>query len=555
VTARKAGATAPQESRPPAEPAGRWPAARRAALGVLLVCAGYYLTGLASLIARFPSSGISTIWTPTAVLLAALLLVPVRTWWVYVLALWPIHLHLVVNFQGAVPLVVMLCQFGGNVAHAVLAAVLVRWVVGVPVRFDDLRSMAAFIVLVGIAVPWVVSAVVVYLFELTDWVEDYWLALWGRALSNGVGALTVTPLVLGAVAGGSAALRGVPARRYAEFGLLVAGLLAVGIAVFGAAPAGPESSPALLYAPLPLLGWAAVRFGPGGLCFALLVVAFLSLSGAMAGRGPFSSPSPVENTLALQLFLLTSVIPLLLLAALLGEQERTASALRTSNEQIQDLAGRLITSQEVERTRIARELHDDVSQRLSALAITLSGLKQWLPEGPGHDEWARLRRRTAELVESVRNLSHELHPGILRHAGLAAALEAYCAEFATRHALAVSFHPAGGFERIPPDVALCLYRVTQEALWNVARHAGARGARVGLARTAGGVELTVADDGQGFDPAAARRGGGLGLISLDERVRLVRGTVELDTQPGRGTQLRVRVPWQGAADSGSLPGL
>src|SRR5262249_5552797 len=162
-----------------------------------------------------------------------------------------------------------------------------------------------------------------------------------------------------------------------------------------------------LYAPLPLLLWAAVRFGPGGLCFALLVVAFLSLSGAMAGRGPFRSQSPVENTLALQLFLFANATPLLLLAALLAEQERTASALRTSSEQIQDLAGRLITSQEEERTRIARELHDDVSQRLSALAITLSGLKQWLPEGAGHDEWARLRRRTAELAESVRDLSHE----------------------------------------------------------------------------------------------------------------------------------------------------
>jgi PAS domain S-box-containing protein len=218
-------------------------------------------------------------------------------------------------------------------------------------------------------------------------------------------------------------------------------------------------------------------------------------------------------------------------------------ALRASYEQVQDLAGRLIASQEAERTRIARELHDDISQQLAALSIALSSLKRRLPEdaADAHDELARLQRRTVELSDDIRHLSHELHPGVLQHAGLAAALKAHCAEFRGLHAIEVTVD-AEDLDGIPPAVSLCLYRVAQEALQNVARHADARRARVVLARAADGLELSVSDDGCGFDLAEARRAGGLGLISLDERVRLVRGNVRIDTRPQRGTELRVRVP-------------
>src|SRR5262249_15174470 len=148
------GAIANPNVASPAATAWHCSPAVRTALGVLLVCAGYYASGVVSLITRFPSSGISTIWAATAVLLAALLLLLLRTWWLYVLALLPPHLHLVVTFQGDVPLPVMLCQYAGNVAHAVLSAVLVRRVVRVPPRLEDLRSMATFILLAGLAVPW-----------------------------------------------------------------------------------------------------------------------------------------------------------------------------------------------------------------------------------------------------------------------------------------------------------------------------------------------------------------------------------------------------------------
>src|SRR5262249_7286822 len=209
------------------------------------------------------------------------------------------------------------------------------------------------------------------------------------------------------------------------------------------------------------------------------------------------------------------------------QQKQAESALRDSYGQIQDLAGRLIVAQEAERARIARELHDDVNQQLAALSIALSGLRRRLPEDAldVRDELTGLQRRVVELTDDVRHLSHELHSGVLQHAGLAAALEAKCAEFRTRHALDVSFQAEDALDDVPPDVSLCLYRAAQETLQNVARHAEAHHVHVTLTRNGDDLELTVGDDGRGFDLAAARRAGGLGLISLDERVRLVRGIV------------------------------
>ena len=159
-----------------------------------------------------------------------------------------------------------------------------------------------------------------------------------------------------------------------------------------------------------------------------------------------------------------------------------------------------------------------------------------------HDTLARLQQRTITLAEAIRHLSHELHPGVLQHAGLVAALEAHCAEVGSQHAIEVTLSAAAGLEAIPQDIALCLYRVAQEALRNVARHAGATQAEVALTRCDEGIQLRVADAGRGFDLEQAGQRGGLGLISVEERVRLLRGSLRVTTLPGRGTELLVRIP-------------
>jgi two-component system sensor histidine kinase UhpB len=157
-------------------------------------------------------------------------------------------------------------------------------------------------------------------------------------------------------------------------------------------------------------------------------------------------------------------------------------------------------------------------------------------------EVTRLQQQTIVLSEAIRHLSHELHPGVLQHAGLVAALQGNCAEFGRQHGIDLTFHADAGLEEISADVALCLYRVAQEALHNIAQHAGARRAEVALIHRDDILELRIADDGQGFDLEVARRRGGLGLISIDERVRLVQGYMWIVTEPQRGTELRVWVP-------------
>jgi PAS domain S-box-containing protein len=219
-------------------------------------------------------------------------------------------------------------------------------------------------------------------------------------------------------------------------------------------------------------------------------------------------------------------------------------ALRKSYARIEDLAGRLIASQEEERRHIARELHDDLNQQVAALAIGISRLKRQFPEAGAavQEQIFKLQNKTDLLSERIRQVSHELHSSILQHVGLPAALNSYCAEFSDREGIVVALDIGDGIEDVPPDAALCLYRVAQESLRNVARHSGARRAVVTLVGVNGAVELRVADQGVGFDPGQARECRGLGLVSMEERVKLLQGSFVLTTRPGAGTELRAQIP-------------
>ena len=512
------------------------------------MAAAYYVSGVAGVVLSFPPRVVSSIWLANAILLAALLLVPVRTWWLYLLATFLAHVQRVAHFQPEIPLVVMLSQYAGNALQAVIAALAVIRFVGPAPRLDTVPSLAAFILIAAVAAPAVASALAAYLFVLTGWADEFWPVWRSRVLSNVFATLTITPLILVAVAGGMTAWRRAPVRRYAEFGLLLTGLFVVGIAVFNVQLAGPNSNPALLYAPLPLLLWAAVRFRLGGVCLALLVVEFLALASALSGHGPFATQSSPDNVLQLQIFMLVIALPLLLLAVVIDERARIAReiqsgerALKENYAHVQDLAQRLIRAQEDERTRIARDLHDEVGQQLAAVAIGLSRVAPQLP-ADSVAEVSRLEEGVYQVARALRNLSHELHPGALRHLGLDVALSSHCREFAERHGVAVDFEARGDLRFIPPELALCLFRVVQEALRNVAEHAEARHVRVRLVRSRDALTLAIVDDGRGFDRAAAAAKSGLGLVSVEERVRAVGGRLAIATRPGRGTTIEVKVP-------------
>jgi signal transduction histidine kinase len=391
-----------------------------------------------------------------------------------------------------------------------------------------------------------------------------WVAFRRVALSNSIPFATLTIAIVMFVRHGSDWLRAARWTAVAEAaGAGLALLIACQIA-FGRQDVTAPVEPALLYLPLPFLLWSAVRFGPAG-ASAFLVAFVLGLAfDAIDGRGPFRSTSTDDRIFTLQAFILSVAIPIQLLAAVVWDWRQTMSALQSSKHdqqrmgeelrdsfgQIRALAGRLISAQEVERARIARELHDDLSQQLAAMSLGLSAVRRKLPEG-AQKEMSQLQRAAIELANEVRNLSHELHPGVLQHAGLVAALRARCVELRARSDCEVVLEADERMPELPAEVSLCLYRVAQEAVGNVVRHADARRMRLIVSRDAAGAELTIQDDGRGFDPAQVRSLGGLGLISLEERVRLLKGNLSVRSAPGCGTELRVRIPLEDGEDHGT----
>jgi PAS domain S-box-containing protein len=215
--------------------------------------------------------------------------------------------------------------------------------------------------------------------------------------------------------------------------------------------------------------------------------------------------------------------------------------------QLRTLTAGLLTSQEEEWSRIARELHDDLNQWLAFLVVEVERLEQRLAESPDlvRRGLQALRSRTVDLSESVRRMAHQLHPAVLDDLGLEPALRSYCAEFSRIAKIPVTFSCEGLPQSPPPDVALCLYRVAQEALRNIGKHSRAPDARVELEVADDGVRLSVADSGVGFHPDAARRARGLGIASMQERVRLVNGSIRIESEPGKGTRITVQVPQRG----------
>jgi signal transduction histidine kinase len=229
-------------------------------------------------------------------------------------------------------------------------------------------------------------------------------------------------------------------------------------------------------------------------------------------------------------------------------QDITESKL--SQEALAGMSRRLIEAQEQERTRIGRELHDDIGQRLAMLAIALEQLQESraLPaEVRSHVD--ELKKQTSEVAADIQSLSHELHSAKLEYLGITAAMRGFCKEFGEQQKVEIDFQTHGLPSPIPPDAALCFFRVLQEALHNSAKHSGVRHFEVQLWGTSDEIHLTVTDSGAGFDLETARKSRGLGLISMEERLKLVDGTLSIESQPRSGTTIHARVPLRSGSDS------
>lgn len=224
---------------------------------------------------------------------------------------------------------------------------------------------------------------------------------------------------------------------------------------------------------------------------------------------------------------------------------------KLAEEALASVSRKLLEAQEQERARIGRELHDDVNQRLALLSVEIQRIREANPitYGELRSQMEELGKRTSEISSAVQSLSHELHSSKLESLGLVSAMKGFCRDFGDKHKVQIAFDNEGVPSGVPQEVSLCLFRVMQEGLQNALKHSGVRAFQVRLRGSPTYIQLIVRDSGLGFDPELVKDTQGLGLVSMQERVRLVKGTISITSRPQSGTEIDVRVPLSAEAQT------
>jgi PAS domain S-box-containing protein len=601
------------------------------------------------------------IWPGCAFLVAVLLLAPRRIWPTLITA--GLAGFVLYDVQVGLPLRPTAYLIVADTAEVLIAALGLSYTFdGLP-RLDSLKALARYSLFAVILAPLAAAFITTAAFD-----GNYWIRLRIGFFTEALALLILTPAILSWVSAREARVQKSRA-LYFEAATLIAGLSLLCYLAF--VDPARISSPALLYSLLPFLLWSALRFGIMGISTSMIVVAFLSIWGAIQGRGPFTGSEPLNNVMSLQLFLFFAVAPFMVLAVLVEERKQTEHSLRKSEERFRlaaqagkmyafewdvatdrvtrseehvhvlglsnpaeqltrqqllarvhaddrasfagsyeqlnpenptiqisyrflcadgsvvwveksaraffdeqgkmlsvtgmvvditerklaeaalaSVSRRLIEAQEQERTRIGRELHDDIGQRLALLADELEQLHQDPPNFPEvRSRIGEVQKQTSEIATDIQTLSHELHSAKLEYLGIAAAMRGFCQEFGEQQNAEIDFQTQDLPIPLSPDISLCFYRVLQEALHNSAKHSGVRHFEVRLWGTSGEIHLTVRDSGAGFELEAARKGRGLGLISMQERVKFLKGTFSIESQLQRGTTIHARVPLRSESDS------
>lgn len=633
---------------------------------VILVCLvatlSYFAPKLEGALLLHPRT-VWPLWPGCALLVPALLLVRQRMW----LILIPVAFAAFVlyDLQAGVPLRSIAWFIPADAVQVLIATLCLNYFFDEVPRLNSVKAFAKYLFFAVILAPFAAAFL-----SAPGIRSGYWNGWRICFFSEVLAFLTLTPAILSWVSNGHAWVR--KSRVYhLEAAVLITGLALLGYISLSAS--ARSSSPALLYSLVPFLLWSALRFGSMGISSAVIVVAFLSIWGAVHGRGPFIERGPLDNVFSIQLFLIFTATPFMVLAALVEERQRAQAALRKSEERLRlavqagrmyafewdaetdvivrsgectaildwmgdptrdtgrqfvnrvhpddreayasqergltredstyqtsyrvlrpdgsviwlearghalfdvkgrmlriigmvadvterkraerelsELSGRLIHAQEEERTRIARELHDHLGQRMALLQINVERFEQDTAElsSKARQELNNIAELTEECSSELHDISHQLHPSRLDTLGLVAALGGFCREFSVQHDLQVQFVHQDVSGHVPKDVSLCLFRIAQEALSNVVKHSGAAEAQVELTHHGDQIDLCISDAGAGFNPAFAKEDG-LGLISMRERLRLVGGHLSIESEVSHGTRIRARIPLSSTAGQGT----
>jgi signal transduction histidine kinase len=527
------GLTNTDESPPAAQPTRRSILAGRSvryAARMVLIAVGYYVAAQSGETLLL-TGGVGAFWPATGVGIALLYLGELR-WWPGVLL--GDLVGTLIDFPGArQPLGIALADTAGHVARAVVAVVLLHRLVGRRAAMDRLEQVGA--VFVAVAVGEALAATVAI---LARWAEAvlvvsevgvFWWSWW---LGGVAGGLVVLPLALAWAHPRASVWRG---RRAVEGALMLA-------AVAGLSVIALSTDQPLTYMVFPAFIWAALRFGPQGATLAVTIAAVVAVLVTSHEQGAFVELSPTESALNLQLYITFAALTTFCLAAIVSERRRDALELAESQRREAERAA-------LERQRIARDLHDSVSQSLFSTTLHVRTAQHALArEGLDATGWvgeelSEIGQLTRGALAEMRALIFELRPGALAEEGLVAALTKQAAALSAREG--VVFEVDGPRERLPlaPEVEEQLYRLAQEALANVVKHARASSATVRITAEDDTVSMGLSDDGRGFDPAAVGPQH-FGLRSMQGRVADLGGKFEVTSALGRGTVLRVELPIQ-----------
>lgn len=529
-------------------------ATRRVLLQIAAVFVAYFVAGrLGQATTNIRSSNLGPVWPAYGIALAAFLAFGYRVWPGIVTSAF------LVAFSSSVPTLAAAGQAIGATVAAITGTLLLRRTPDFDPSLSRLSDALELVVLGAFVSAAISASVGVFSLYVTH-VQAYsglpaaWLIYW---LGDATGVLLITPLVFTVP---RLLFRLRSGADISAFSVLFAMLTAACFIVFGDLPLIPIRLHVLAFAVLPFVMWAAIEFGIGGASLSVFIIATTATIATAFGLGPFAGNTAFTNAVLLDVFFAVLSISGLALGAVIAERERakrdreelirgqaaTEARLRQrAEETVSSLSRRLIHAQEQERARIARELHDDIGQRVALLAVGLARLSHGTTDSAQQTDTARLQQQLAEIGNDINVLSHTLHSSRLELLGIEPAMKGFCQEFASQQQVDVQFASRDAPAQLPADVSLALFRVLQEALHNAAKHSGVRLFQAELWTAGGGVHLSVSDAGTGFDLQAARTDRGLGLVSMEERVKLVGGELSIDTQPGRGTRLHARVAYSG----------
>jgi signal transduction histidine kinase len=505
----------------------RWPSLRYVG-GVVLLAAAYYGAAKLGQTLRYTAS-VSAIWPPAGLGIAALYLWGIRWWPGVLLGETVVNLQLLLD-DSTFPIGSLLGQQTGNMAELIVGALLLRRLIGPNAAMDRVEQVGGMLVALGVATAisataGTVSMVAGGVVDGSD-ATEFWRTWW---LGDTSGGLVVLPLMLAWAHDPVGAWRRI---RTWEGAAVIAGVTALSIVAV-------STEEPITYMVFPALIWAAFRLGPPGATLSIAITAGVAIGVTAHDVGPFFKQPIDHRTLSTQLYIGVAALTTLFLSVVVSERERSsrelAEARRTEGARAVE-----------ERRRVARDLHDSVSQALFSTVLHTRTAQKAL-EQEGASPSGRVGRSLGAIADLTKSVQSEMRALIFElrrdpvHDGLVAALARHASGVRTSDGLTIDVRGPGPRLALPQLVETQLFAIGREALANVQKHARASAAHVRVEAQHGQVVVEVRDNGRGFDPAAGHPGH-FGLDSMRSRAAEIGGRITITSAPGSGTLVRVRVP-------------